>query len=398
MLKALIADDESIIREGLRAAVEGCGLDYRVVAEAENGQQALELAKKLRPQLMFVDICMPLMNGLELITALKRELPGVKIIIITGYDDFDYVREALRLNVYEYLLKPVSPAQLQEILTRAWNDIQAETERRNYDHFFNQYIQDNHELLQNRFLVSLAEGQIPRERVEMELKLMGLEYRGNGYLFVLNPIMDLTAGAEAMPIPLELLEQLRSQLQQQWPFQPPCWCFLLGRLLMVVGFYQEASQLPAMRQWVDDLAGANATPMLVSGQEIGPSPLGIVEACRKAVETPWMDREKNPVVLQAMQYLEEHYQEADLSQQTVADAVGMSPSYLSKLFKKELSMTFIDCLSMIRSQKAKLLLRNPSLKIYEIAQQVGYNSQHYFCTAFKRIYKISPMEYRKLKE
>ncbi|MGI6031139.1 MAG: response regulator transcription factor [Eubacteriales bacterium] len=398
MFTVLIADDEKIIREGLRHAVENSSLDYQVAAEAEDGMQALELALQYQPQLLFVDICMPRMNGLELISRLRTQLPYSKIIIISGYDDFDYVREALRMNVYEYLLKPVSPAQLQEILTRAWNDIRREMEKNNYQHFVHQYLQDNQDLLRNRFLVSLAEGQIPSERMEQELQLLGLAYSGNGYLFVLNPIVDFGGGNENLPIPLELLEQVRQEIQQSWPFQPMCWSFLMGRLLMIVGFYTQSEELVKMQQWVEQTAGRQTTPMLVSGEEIGSSPRGIVEACRRASASPWMEKEKNPVVFQAMQYLEEHYQEADLSQQAVADAVGVSVSYLSKLFKKELSITFIDCLSMIRSQKAKQLLRNPALKIYEIAQMVGYNSQHYFCTAFKRIYKISPMEYRKLKE
>ena len=106
MYKALIADDEEIIRSGLSRLLAR-DPDLEVAALAEDGEQALELAAERLPDLLLVDINMPFLNGLEFIERLEGVLRGAVIIVITGYDDFSYAQQALRLGVFDYLLKPV---------------------------------------------------------------------------------------------------------------------------------------------------------------------------------------------------------------------------------------------------------------------------------------------------
>lgn len=106
MYKALIADDEEIIRSGLSRLLAR-DPDFEVAALAEDGEQALELAAERLPDLLLVDINMPFLNGLEFIERLEGVLRGAVIIVITGYDDFSYAQQALRLGVFDYLLKPV---------------------------------------------------------------------------------------------------------------------------------------------------------------------------------------------------------------------------------------------------------------------------------------------------
>ena len=122
----LIADDEAIIREGIRSAVDWEALDMAVCAEAEDGEEALELAERHGADIMLVDLNMPIMHGLELIRLARERLPSCLIVIVTGHDEFEYAREALRLGVQDYVLKPTNPAELAQIMAK----VREELERR----------------------------------------------------------------------------------------------------------------------------------------------------------------------------------------------------------------------------------------------------------------------------
>lgn len=118
MYRVLLVDDEEDVREGLVVEVDWEALDLRIVGLAENGREALEMAERVEPDIVVTDISMPFMNGLELAQRLRKRNPLVKVVILTGYDEFDYARQAISLSVDEYLLKPFSAGHLTELLTR----------------------------------------------------------------------------------------------------------------------------------------------------------------------------------------------------------------------------------------------------------------------------------------
>lgn len=119
MVNLIIADDEIAIRQGLEKLVTGFDLGVNCVGTAADGEQALGLVEQLRPQLLLVDINMPKLNGLDMIAQAKRLIPNGKIIVIWGYDNFDFVRQALRLGVFDYLLKPINHGALYVTLSDA---------------------------------------------------------------------------------------------------------------------------------------------------------------------------------------------------------------------------------------------------------------------------------------
>ena len=108
MLKVFLAEDETLIREGLRDNIPWEQYGYRFVGEAADGEMALPLIRKTKPDVLITDIKMPFMDGLSLSRIVREELPRTKIIIISGYDDFEYAREAISIGVDQYLLKPVT--------------------------------------------------------------------------------------------------------------------------------------------------------------------------------------------------------------------------------------------------------------------------------------------------
>ncbi|SFF88497.1 Response regulator receiver domain-containing protein [Planifilum fulgidum] len=117
-LKMIIVDDEPVICKGLRLTIPWHELGVRVVGEAHNGKQALRLAEKHDVDLVLTDVKMPEMDGLALAEALRRERPQVRIVMISGYDEFEYARQALRLGVEDYLLKPVDIDELWQLVKR----------------------------------------------------------------------------------------------------------------------------------------------------------------------------------------------------------------------------------------------------------------------------------------
>ena len=117
-LTVFLVDDETLIRSGMKKLLPWDALGFSIVGEAENGKQALPLIEKLTPDLVITDLKMPLCDGITLTGEIKKLLPRTEVIILTGYDEFDYARQAIRMGVFDFLLKPISPDELQATLLR----------------------------------------------------------------------------------------------------------------------------------------------------------------------------------------------------------------------------------------------------------------------------------------
>ena len=116
MYKVLLVDDEPIIVEGLSRSIPWERWNCRVVATANDGMEGKNLIEKERPDIVFMDICMPEMNGLQMIAALNSQFPDLEVSVLTGYRDFEYAKEAIRLGVTRFLLKPSNMDELEEAI------------------------------------------------------------------------------------------------------------------------------------------------------------------------------------------------------------------------------------------------------------------------------------------
>ena len=112
MYTALVVDDEQELRQAIIESVDWEKAGFRVVGDAGNGIDALELAEKLEPDLILTDIKMPMMTGLELAKQVRELRPATQVVILSGYDDFGYAKAAIEYNIIGYLLKPISAAEL----------------------------------------------------------------------------------------------------------------------------------------------------------------------------------------------------------------------------------------------------------------------------------------------
>lgn len=167
----MIVDDEAEVREGIVTHIKWNELGYKVVAEAENGQDALDKAENLDIDVLLTDIKMPYVDGLAMSAELMRSHPNLKLILFSGFDEFEYAKEAIRLNVVEYVLKPVNVEELTLILRRVKESLDAEiAERRSIEALRSAY-EKSLPLMRERFLSELLWGAIQPEDIAGQLKL-----------------------------------------------------------------------------------------------------------------------------------------------------------------------------------------------------------------------------------
>ena len=122
MLKVFLAEDEIVMREGIKNNIDWQGEGFEFVGDAGDGELAYPIIQKTRPDILITDIKMPFMDGLELSRLVKHELPETKIILLSGYDEFQYAKEAIDIGITDYLVKPVTGAQLIGTLKKIGQD------------------------------------------------------------------------------------------------------------------------------------------------------------------------------------------------------------------------------------------------------------------------------------
>ncbi len=158
MYRVFLADDEIVVREGIRNNFPWEETDFSLVGEASDGEMALSMLQDIKPDILITDIRMPFMDGLALCRALSATMPWMYIIIISGYDDFAYAKEAISIGVKEYLLKPVSSQELRKVLTRMAEGIRAEKQQQANLRLYRDQLASSTELLKQKLLSDLISG------------------------------------------------------------------------------------------------------------------------------------------------------------------------------------------------------------------------------------------------
>ena len=190
MLKVFLVEDESVVREALRDNIPWQQYGYRFVGEAGDGEMALPLIRKTVPDVLITDIKMPFMDGLALSHIVKSEYPDMKIIIISGYDDFDYARQAISEGVDEYLLKPITRRSLQKALAEIREKIEAEQEQKNYVKKFQSEMQQYEQYALRSFFEKVFEGKLSAQELYEEAGKQGLDINASGYNLILFGVQE----------------------------------------------------------------------------------------------------------------------------------------------------------------------------------------------------------------
>lgn len=176
LYRLMIVDDEEEIRLGVIRKINWEEHGFIVVGDAENGKEALEMAEKVQPDVIMTDIKMPFMDGLELGKKIMDIMPSTKIIIFSGSDDFEYAHKAIKINVVEYVLKPISSIELMGVLKRLKEKLDKEYDtKRNIETLKNHYL-ESIPVIREQFLVGALEGRITKEQWLEDEKRLGLDF------------------------------------------------------------------------------------------------------------------------------------------------------------------------------------------------------------------------------
>ncbi|MGN1167534.1 MAG: response regulator [Lachnospiraceae bacterium] len=532
-IKIFLVEDEIIIRNGIKNGIEWEKEGYEFVGEASDGELAYPMILKKKPDILITDIKMPFMDGLELSRLVKKEIPNLKILILSGYDEFDYAKEAIRLGVTEYLLKPVSASKLLESLHGVSRLILQEREEKELLKKYSEEMRENTEHEKMKFFGQLISGNFSMSELIETGKRYGINLNAQMYEIILFKIMNV-AGRYVQSTEVieacESLEKMLSKTPYVYCFQRGVdgWAFLLtaedkeqigqktrrfveriknmmsnwnkleyfggigrpvlrvrelrqsfadadyafsGRFMNVPnqilnieeienthelenfevksfgemertrgtiekflnnGTQEEidsftkvyVNEIPVenlkstlMRQYIimdiyivimsfcekleisDQGFGSEAEKFKEAIQKIH-KPNEICGYMKRLLEKALELRDKasgrrySDIIEAAKTQIEKTYMSEDISLNTVAASVGMSPSYFSSVFSREMGKTFVEYLTGIRMDKAKELLMCSPMKTSEIGYEVGYKDPHYFSYIFKKTQGCSPKEYR----
>ncbi len=532
LYRIILVDDEEEVRKGIIRKIDWEALGFQVVGDAENGQDALEKIEQLEPDVVMTDIRMPYMDGLTLTSWIRQKYPSVKVLIFSGFDDFEYAQKAIKLNVTEYILKPVNVEELTRILNRVRENLDQEIEqRRDVDLLRESYL-SSLPILRELFLNDMVRGNMPAENIRQKLEeykidILGAEKWLTAVINVENEASEetgLTLHQEKELIPISVKSLLEDNLKDYCRFtafnsavgvtliaavdgerKQTSLIDLLGdickeikRILQVtvtigIGYFsRELEQLPAAYQSAVDalgyreIVGTGKTIYINDMEPVSRGKLQLetrdeadliavvkfgtrekIEAAAKNFAARMegarvhmrqlqvyqmsiinclirlmqqqdlelgamfgtdemygkviygnmkpeefasvitevgcrmneaMNRERDKtakkVILEAKQYILDHYQDPELSVDVMCRQLHMSPAYFSTVFKRETGQTYIAYLTEVRLDKAVELLNTTDDKTYVIAQKVGYQEQNYFSYVFKKRFGISPTKFR----
>lgn len=185
MLKVFLVEDESIVREGLKNNIPWQEYGYQFTGEASDGEMALPIIRKVHPDVLITDIKMPFMDGLALSRIVTQEIPDIKIVIISGYDEFEYAQQAIRVGVEQYLLKPITKNTLRKVLLEIREKIESEREQKNYLETFQNEMKEYENYARRSFLEKVFGGVFSVQQIYEEAAKISLDLDGPCYNLVL---------------------------------------------------------------------------------------------------------------------------------------------------------------------------------------------------------------------
>ena len=535
-IKVFLVEDEMVIRRGIKNSIDWEKEGYIFCGEASDGELAYPMIIKEKPDILITDIRMPFMDGLELCKLVKKELPNIKILILSGYDEFDYAKEAIRLGVTEYLLKPISSGKLLEALNGVSESIRREKEdkdlvrkymeemRENTEHekqkFFEQMIAGNlsmadaletgkkyemnlsagmYNLLLFRFTLGkenrksgelLGEAEYAIEKLTERLEYVFEFQRGvEGWAFLLmadneeqmsERVKELSKDLEeimknystiayfgGIGQPVARLRELEESFREAERALAARFTMELNRIISVedirmaqnvdtlddieITSFGEIEKTRTMLEkflnngaedeidefvdvYINELPEENLKSVLMRQYIIMDAYIVMMSFCEKiegiegemqaqseelknsmktiqtleeiknyirmllkkiiGVRDTISGRRYSDIIEIAKDQIRKTYMSDEISLNTIAAEVGMSPSYVSSIFSKEMGKTFVEYLTEIRMDRAKELLMCSSMKTSEIGYEVGYKDPHYFSYIFKKTQNCTPKEFR----
>ncbi len=352
MYKVIIADDEPFIRTGLLYRNPWHEMGFEVVAMKEDGSEVLQFLEEERADVLLTDICMLRVSGLEVAGIVREKYPWMKVVLLSGYQEFEYAREAIRHQVCDYLLKPVECDQLQELFAR----IKMELDENSYEERLMQRM-DKENYDQLLALTKEVTGSVLGEGDESWLTYARMKA-------ILNE-----APEEIRKVFLKyLLAQLQKGLKEKDEKIAEEFAEQIWKLSLNEEDENQTALLSLFRRLNDKLMAKG----ILEGQKLSSSKL-IAKAC---------------------DYINNHLSD-ECSYHDVAEFIHVSPRHFLRLFHSERKEKFADYMVRVRIDAAKSLLDETTISITEVASAVGYSDAKYFQQIFKKSVGCTMKEYRK---
>jgi len=371
----LLVDDEKPIREKLINNTDWKGNNYQVFAAAD-GAEALEIIKNRGIDILVTDIQMPKLSGMNLIEKARKNSSHLKVIVISGFAEFEYAQKSIRYGVNEYLLKPFRSEKLLEVVNKARDELIKE--KNNEQRLallraeMSSYINENKLNSSYNWLIDdqfFQHQSLIMDRIDLNAVLK----RGSrdDILKTVNKIID----------ELESVDLNREKLY-----------VVLNNLIL-----ESFKIIKDLDYRVEDLLEIINKEKI---EKINSENLKEIEIILKEFLLRLHDLisfnpdDKNQQIINEMkEYIAANYQDG-ITLSEMARKFNLSSGHLSNLFHEETGESFSDYLNMIRLNKAKELLKTTDDKIYQIADQLGFNDAYYFSSWFKKLVGASPTTYR----
>lgn len=535
MIKVFLVEDEIVVRNGIKNNIpwEKEGMEFS--GEASDGELAYPMIKKIQPDILITDIRMPFMDGLELSELVKKEFPKIKIMILSGYNEFDYAKQAIHIGVTDYLLKPITASKLLEAVKKVADVIEREREEAGMLERYRLEMAENTVLERQRLFTDLVTGRINFKEALERGAQAGMELSASFYQIMLFKLITLGASnaySDQVVACREAVEERMAGREHILVFDrgDEGWAFIftgeseqevesravewgaglgelvgtykdvqyfggigggVNRLGDLQTSYEQAGQAFASRFFMDmnrivsysrmervfrgpgdpvDIHSVDASKVNrrtlenFLKQGMAGEARGFVEEyfqnageknCQSymfrqyivmdfylcvstVLEQLGMDMNRLPgdiadmekvvrechdtgllkdslgrlfeeamalrdsqaaskygqLLGEARAFIQENFSKEEISLNTVAARVNISPSYFSSIFSQEMGVTFVEYLTSVRMERAKELLRCSNLKTSEIGYEVGYKDSHYFGYLFKKTVGCTPKEFR----
>ncbi|HHW30088.1 MAG TPA: response regulator [Clostridiaceae bacterium] len=536
-LKAIVIEDELIIRKGIIQKVQWHKFNISRILEASNGEMGYNIIIEEKPEIILLDVNLPKMDGLELLKKIREDGITSKVMILSGHDEFTYAQKAIEYGVENYLLKPSSATEIEEVLEKICDNIIKEQEKDSRYEEMKKKLKDMIPFFRSGLINKILSGEIKnKEEILGASAYLGLNLT-NEFFMVAVFIMEngfrdnkTSKDPEAKFIKELGMHELVSMIDD--PGRVIVESHLYDKAILIISGRDEASTRKYCFSLIDELmkriSKEISSDVVVGIGEVKNNILQISQSYSEALaaleerfidssskifyigdttlqnsdtsDYPYEDekkfmqsvkigqqenslvslkaiigyfkvkKEKYPVALAKIQlkrityyliqvayefeaditeftdkidiyeqiesfttideyerfiteftiklcayiskkryvkhtatirkaiiYIEQNYNDENLSLDKIADHVGMHPNYISHLFKKEKGESLSSYICRYRIKKAEeLILKNQSLKMYDVAYEVGFNDPNYFATCFKNIIGVSPTEYRQL--
>ncbi|TLS51638.1 response regulator [Paenibacillus antri] len=353
MRTVLIIDDEPWAREAVKALGEWSRLGLTVAGEAEDGAQGLGLIERLKPDIVVTDMRMPGVDGAKLLQAMHERYPTLKMIVMSGYDDFAYLKQAIQSRAVEYMLKPIDPDELNGALERCVRE-----------------LEEAEQTISTSWRSPLA---LP-DAVMMERYLL-LRQRLFGSLFELNK-----------PGALQALDKLEELLRAAYPDGAD------GPMLRQI----YADGLRTLREFMAEqrvetpVEASRGTPKTAEAVV-----RALAAAYVEAIDRTEASRPSKAklAIAQVARYIDEHYADP-ITLESIALRFYVSKEHLSRSFKSTTGENVSDYIVRKRIERAMELLAVPGMATKDVARTVGYPELAYFHRIFKKRTGKTPGEYR----